>query len=313
VPKAAYRRSRLVAATSAAAVAGALGLAGCAASPAGGAGEAGGVIHVVAAENFWGSIAGQLGGTHVHVRSLVDNPDADPHDYEPTAADARAVATADVVLVNGVGYDEWASRLASADAVPGRVLLVAGDVVGAKQGDNPHLWYDPADVQKVVEQLVSTYQRLQPSAAADFDRLHQSFETTALSAYDAVVGDIKARYSGTKIGASESIVAMLAPPLGLDLVTPAGFLKAVSEGTDPTAADKTEADQQITDHDIAVYVYNSQNASPDVQRQVEAATAAGIPVTTITETMVPRTATWQQWQSAQLVRLRDALGQAGAA
>jgi zinc/manganese transport system substrate-binding protein len=100
---------------------------------------------------------------------------------------------------------------------------------------------------------------------------------------------------------------MLTPALGLDLVTPPGFLKAVTEGTDPTAADTSTVDQQIATREIAVYVYNSQNATPDVQQQVAAARAAGIPVTTITETMVPADGTWQQWQTTQLEALRRAL------
>ena len=103
---------------------------------------------------------------------------------------------------------------------------------------------------------------------------------------------------------------MLAPALGLDLVTPPAFLKAISEGTDPSAADKATIDAQISGQKIKVYVYNSQNATPDVQTQIAAAKAAGIPVTTITETMVPATATWQQWQTTQLEELRDALAKA---
>ena len=103
---------------------------------------------------------------------------------------------------------------------------------------------------------------------------------------------------------------MLAPALGLDLITPPSFLEAISEGTDPTAADKATIDQQITTTQIKVYVYNSQNATPDVQAQIDEARAAGIPVTTITETMTPPTATWQQWQTAQLGALRAALAEA---
>lgn len=286
--------------------------AGCAtAPPPGGADAASGrPIRLVAAENFWGSIAAQLGGPFVQVTSLVDNPDADPHDYEPTPADARAMATADVVLVNGVGYDTWASRLAAADANPDQTLVTVGTVVGADAGDNPHRWYDPADVDAVADELTATYRRVDPAHAADFDRLRETFATTGTAAYRAVVADIRERFAGTPIGASESIVAMVAPALGLELVTPAGFLRAVSEGTEPTAADKATVDQQIVTRAIAVYVYNSQNATPDVQQQIDAARAAGIPVTTVTETMVPADGTWQGWQTGQLMALRDALATA---
>jgi zinc/manganese transport system substrate-binding protein len=112
------------------------------------------------------------------------------------------------------------------------------------------------------------------------------------------------------VGASESIFAMVAPALGLDLLTPPAFLTAVSEGTDPTAADKATVDQQISRKKIKVYVYNPQNSTPDVQSQVNAARAGGVPVTRLTETMVPATTTWQEWQTGQLVALRDALAKA---
>lgn len=268
------------------------------------------VIRVVAAENFWGSIAAQLGGPHVQVINMIDSPNADPHDYEATAADARAMALADLVLINGIGYDTWATRLAAADPSPHRIVLTVGDVVRVPAGGNPHRWYSPDDVGTVVDRLVADYQKLDPSHTADFEALKSSFETTALADYKATVSQIRTRYAGTPVGASESIFALLARALGLDLITPPSLLKAVSEGADPTAADKATVDAQIAGRRIKVYVYNEQNATPDVQSQIGAARAAGIPVTTITETMVPATATWQAWQTSQLQRLRDALARA---
>jgi zinc/manganese transport system substrate-binding protein len=295
-------------------MASAVGLAGCGNASSGSAGIAGGgaslTLQVVAVENYWGSIAAQLGGSHVRVSSIIDSPDADPHDYEPTAADARALAAADVVVINGVGYDAWASKLVAANPAPSRAVLTVGDLVGVKQGGNPHLWYNPDDVITVADQLTAAYTKADPVDAADFQARRTAFENTDLAAYKAVVAEIRTRYAGVPVGASESIFAMVAPALGLDLRTPPSFLKAISEGTDPSAADKATIDAQITGRQIKVYVYNSQNATPDIQTQIAAAKAAGIPVTTITETMVPATATWQQWQTAQLLALREALAQA---
>ncbi len=271
------------------------------------------VLSVVAAENFWGSIAAQVGGRQVRVRSIIDSPAADPHDYEATAADARAIAAADLVLVNGIGYDAWASKLVAADPNPARLTVTVGTVVGVPDGGNPHRWYNPVDVQHVVAVLTADYQRLDPADSAYFAQQAATFETTALAPYRAVIAEIRAKYAGTPVGASESIVAMLTPALGLDLVTPPGFLRAISEGTDPTAADKSTIDAQINGKKIKVYVYNSQNATPDVQAQIAAARARGIPVTSITETLTPATASWQQWQTTQLVALRDALAAAAGA
>jgi zinc/manganese transport system substrate-binding protein len=277
---------------------------------AGSLGSGGTVLHVVAAENFWGSIAEQLGGDRVEVTSIVDSPDADPHDYEPTTADARSIAAADLVLVNGVGYDAWAAKIAAANDRPGQTVLDVGKLLGVPDGSNPHRWYNPDDVARVVDQLSADYQRLHPADAGYFARRRTDFDTTGTRAYHAVIADIKAKYSGQPIGASESIVATLAPALGLDLVTPPDFLRAVSEGDDPTPKDKALIDRQIATRQIAVYVYNSQNATPDIQRQLSEARHQGIPVTSITETLVPANASWQDWQTAQLESLRSALAEA---
>src|SRR3954471_2643430 len=138
-----------------------------------------GRLSVVAVEDFWGSIAKQLGGDHVEVKSLIASPDTDPHDYEPTPRDARALAAAKVVITNGIGYDGWADKLLAANRVSGRAVIDVGDLVGSKDGDNPHQWYSPAAVDKVIAQIAAEYKKLDPADAADFDRQRTAFETTA--------------------------------------------------------------------------------------------------------------------------------------
>jgi zinc/manganese transport system substrate-binding protein len=278
------------------------------AGSSGGAGST--VISVVAAENFWGSLAQQLGGDHVKVTSIIDNPDADPHDYEPTAADGRTIAGAGLAIINGVGYDAWATKLVDANPATNRTVLTVGDLVGVKDGGNPHRWYNPADVRKVIDQITTDLKKADPADATFFDHQHDTVLTTNLKTYFDLIAQIKATYGGTPVGASESIFAMLAPATGLNLLTPAAFLTAISEGSDPTAQDKATIDAQIKNKQIKVYVYNSQNATPDVQLQVDAAKAAGIPVTTITETLTPAGASFQDWQVAQLTALKQALATA---
>ena len=283
---------------------------GAASALAGPGSTVGGPVQVVAAENFWGSIAAQLGGDRVRVTSVISNPATDPHDYEPTAVDARTLAGAQLVIVNGIGYDPWAPKLLAANPVGGRLTLTVGDVVGIEAGGNPHRWYSPPDVQQVIAAIVADYKRLDPTDAAYFDRQRTAFETKGLAAYKSEIATIRKRYAGTPVGASESIFAPLAQALGLTLVTPASFLRAISEGTDPTAKDVTTIDRQIARRELKVWVFNSQNSTPDVQRLTDAARARGIPVTTITETLTPATATFQAWQVAQLRALRAALARA---
>jgi zinc/manganese transport system substrate-binding protein len=273
----------------------------------GSAAPRGGALQVVAAENFWGSIASQLGGDRVHVTSLITNPATDPHEYEPTAVDARTLAGAKLAIVNGIGYDPWAPKLLSANPVQGRIVLTVGDVVGVKAGGNPHRWYSPGDVQRMIAAIVADFMKLDPKHAAYFARQKAIFETKGLAAYKAEIAFIRHRYAGVPVGASESIFALMASALGLKLVTPPAFLKAISEGTDPTAQDKATVDRQIAKREIKVWVFNSQNGTPDVARLTSAARRRGIPVTTITETLTPATATFEAWQVAQLRALRAAL------
>jgi zinc/manganese transport system substrate-binding protein len=289
-----------------------LALAGCSTSPSNTTtnSSGGATINVVAAENFWGSLAEQLGGTHVKVTSIINNPDADPHDYEATAADGRAIAAAKLVIINGVGYDAWATKLADANPSSARTTLTVGDLVGVKDGDNPHRWYNPDNVKQVIDQITADYKKIDPADAAFFDTQHSTVLSTNLKTYFDTIDQIKATYAGTPVGASESIFAMLSPALGLNLLTPSSFLTAISEGSDPTAADKATIDAQIKTKQIKVYVYNSQNATPDIQAQVTAAKAQGIPVSIITETLTPAGASFQDWQVAQLTALKQALAQA---
>ncbi|MEV5508132.1 metal ABC transporter solute-binding protein, Zn/Mn family [Streptomyces orinoci] len=267
-------------------------------------------IEVVAAENFWGSIAAQLGGDHAHVTSVITNPDTDPHDYEPKAADARTMAAARYVIVNGIGYDAWADKLIAANPGSGRTELKVGDLVGVKPGGNPHRWYSPDDVHKVIERITADYQQADPADAAYFAQRKKDFESKDLAGYTTLISQIKSKYAGTPIGASESIVTPLSEGLGLKMLTPESFLDAMSEGADPTAKDKAAIDDQIKHQQIKVYVYNSQNSTPDVRAQVKEAKDAGIPVATVTETLTPAGATFQQWQTAQLKGIAEALAKA---
>jgi zinc/manganese transport system substrate-binding protein len=279
-------------------------LAGCSAQAA----DDHGKLPAVAAENFWGSLATQLGGDRVHVTSIVHKPGADPHDYEPTPADARTMAVAKLAIVNGVGYDPWATKLLDANPESGRVVLNVGKLVGVSGGGNPHRWYSPADVQQVIDAIVAAYKKLDPRGSAYFDRQRTKLESQGLARYRQLIASIRQSHSGLPVGASESIFEPLAAGLGLGLVTPAGYMNAVSEGGDPTAADRATVDRQIRSRQIRLWVYNSQNATPDVQRLTSEARAAGIPVVTVTETPEPASASFQDWQVRQLEQIARALG-----
>jgi zinc/manganese transport system substrate-binding protein len=271
-------------------------------------GQAGSTLQVVAAENVWGSIASQVGGARAHVTSVIVNPDADPHSYDATPGDARQIAQAQYVIVNGVGYDPWASKLLAANPVAGRRVFTVGDLFGKHDGDNPHLWYSPRYVDEVVDRIAGDLAAIDPADAAYFHTQGTRYKTVALAGYHRTIAAIRERHSGTRVGATESIFAYLADPLGLRLLTPYSYLKAISDGADPSAADKAEVENEIAAREINVLVFNSQNSTPDVQSLVDKARARGIPVVPITETLTPAGTTVQAWQTAQLRSLLRALG-----
>ncbi|MSP79064.1 MAG: ABC transporter substrate-binding protein [Dehalococcoidia bacterium] len=267
-------------------------------------------VKVVAIENFWGSIATQVGGSHVQVTNIINNPNADPHDYEPTAADARAIADAQYVIVNGAGYDAWADKLLAANPSKSRKVLNIGDALGKKEGDNPHLWYSPEYVMTVAGRIRDDLKTIDSANASAYDQAEQQYISVGLKQYTSHINDIKAKYAGTPVGATESIFSYLAPALGLNLITPPSYLNAVSAGEDVTASDEATVEKQIGQKQIKILVYNSQNTPPNVQLLIDKAKAAGIPVATVNETLTPATASLQDWQSAQLQGIADALQKA---
>ena len=271
---------------------------------------ASGPVRVVAAENVWGSIAAQVGGERVRVTSVITNPSTDPHDYEPTAQDARAFASAQYAIVNGAGYDAWAQQLLDANPNNARRELDVGKLAGRKAGDNPHMWYSPTIIHQVADQIATDLARLDVAGAASFDRQNSAFQTVALMPYHDLIASIQGEYAGTPVGATESIFADLATASGLSLLTPPDLMKAIAEGEDLTADDKATMSQQISQKQIKVLVFNEQNATSDVNGFVSAARAAGIPVVAITETLAPSGASFQDWQVAQLRALEAALAQA---
>jgi zinc/manganese transport system substrate-binding protein len=267
---------------------------------------ASGVLQVVAAEGFWGDIASQLGGTRANVQSVVTDPNADPHEYESSANDARAVATADIVILNGAGYDGWGQKLLQASPDHGRKVLVVADLLGKKSGDNPHFWYGPNYAIKVADEITAEYRSLDPADATYFDHRRATF-TTALEPYMSRLAEIKQRFAGTPVGATETIFVYLAEYVGLKLISPPEFMQAVSEGNDPPAAAVVTFHEQIARKAIRVLVYNVQTATAVTTNLRIEATRQSIPVVGVSETLQPAGASFQDWQVRQLMALEDAL------
>lgn len=264
------------------------------------------VINVLAAENFYGNIAGQLGGERVHVTSILSDPNVDPHEYESSVNDAKAVAAADLVIENGGGYDDWMDKLLSGSPSGKRVLLKAYDIAGNKLPDNEHVWYDLDNAQGIAQSISSALQKLDPADASFFSGKLKDFQQSLVKVRQKMA-EIRSKWNGTPVGLTETIFLYQAKPLGLVVLTPFEFQKAIAEGNDPPADTVVLTENQVKGKKIKVLIYNEQTISPITTKLQEEAKSAGIPILPVTETM-PSAMNYQNWMLSQLTTLAQALG-----
>jgi zinc/manganese transport system substrate-binding protein len=263
-------------------------------------------LNIVAAENFWGSIVAQLAGRAGRVTSIINNPNLDPHSYESNSSDARAFATADYVVLNGAGYDAWGTRLISGNPNPRRRVLTVATLLGKKEGDNPHFWYSPDYVSAVMDRMEADLKSLDPADSSYFDARRQVVNQ-AFGPYFSTLDEIRSRFAGTPVASTESLFVYLANYLGLTVVSPVDFMNAVAEGNDPPAPSVRQFQAQITARQARVLVYNKQTATDVTSNLKKLATAAGVPVVGVTETIQPPGASFEHWFEAELISLENAL------
>jgi zinc/manganese transport system substrate-binding protein len=266
-----------------------------------------GRVSVVAAENFYGDIAAQIGGQYVSVTSILSDPNADPHLFEPGTANAASVAHAALVIENGVGYDAFMDRLLAASQAGHRVVVTIADALGITGAEaNPHLWYDVPRLSDVAKAIADGLGRADPT--------HRAFFQDGLSRFNAsleplrqAVEEIKAKDSGAPVAYTEPVPEYLLQAAGLSVRTPEGFARAIEEGNDPTPQAVAAMEALFTGHQVRVLLYNSQATSPITDRIRQLAQQNGIPIVAVTETL-PRGSTFVQWQLAQVQALAKALG-----
>jgi zinc/manganese transport system substrate-binding protein len=295
---------KLISAFAGAIAAATLGLAGT--GTGAGAASAPRLVHVVAAENFWGNIANQLGGRDVSVTSLITNPNADPHLFETDASDAATLAEAQVVIENGAGYDTWMRQLLSADGGSPRIVDAA-NVLHVTGGDpNPHLWYDIPRVPSVAAAITTALTKAAPQDAATFRANLATFDAS-LAPLDATLASIKSRFHNVPVAYTERVPGYALAVAHLDVKTPTGFARAIEDGTDPSPADTLAMQRLLTNHDINVLLYNVQTVTPVTSQMRDLARRHGIPVVGVSETMPAGASSYQRWQQSQLTALLHAL------
>jgi zinc/manganese transport system substrate-binding protein len=271
--------------------------------------SSGKVVQVVAAENFWGSLASQLGGAHAHVISIVSNPNTDPHEYESSSANAQAIATADLVIVNGAGYDTWSLSLIAASNTPNQQVLNVQELINQPVDVNPHFWYSPYYVNDTVKGMYNELVSVDPADTAYFHQQYATLNASLWQSYMSREVEIKQQFGGTPVAATEDIFVYLANASGLKVVSPLGFMQAVAEGNDPSAQDVATFQEllQAGNGSVHVLAYNEQTVTPLTQSIKSLAAQNQIPTIGVTETIQPPDVAFQVWMGSELIALQNAL------
>jgi zinc/manganese transport system substrate-binding protein len=264
-------------------------------------------VDVVVSVDQWGGIVSELGGACAKVTTLLASSSIDPHDYEPSPADAVKFSGAQLVVVNGGHYDEWATKLAAGSA-PAAPVIDAVQVSGLDQnGTNPHTWYNPTAVTQMADAVTAELSKLAPPAADYFAQRRSEF-ATSLKSYDDLIAAIKKGASGKPYAATEGVFDYMASALGLTNDTPAGYQTAANNESDPSPADLDAYLGLLRDKGVDVLIYNTQTEGSVPQQLRTAAESAGVPVVEVTETVAPGAKSFEAWQVDQLTALAKALG-----
>ena len=279
---------------------------GACAAPAATTPSGGPAIQVLGTENFYADLLAQIGGERVTASSILNDPSADPHEYEASPAAAKLVADSKLVIVNGIGYDDFMDKLLGAATRPDRVVINVQDILGVKDDVNVHVWYDPATMPKVADAATEALSKLDPQNAAYFAAQRTKY-LAGLKVISDKVGALKAKYAGAPVAFTENVAGYLTDAIGLKVLTPPAFMEAIESGTDPAPADVAAERNLITGRKVKVLLYNSQVTSPLTQQIHDLADRSGVPIVGVAETIPPAFKTFQEWQLAQLTEIEKAL------
>jgi zinc/manganese transport system substrate-binding protein len=266
-----------------------------------------GVINAIGAENEYADVLAQIGGQYVHVASILNNPNTDPHTFESSPSVAREVSRAGLIVQNGVGYDEFMNKMEAASANSKRQVIVVQHLLGLPDSTpNPHLWYDPKTMPAVATAIAADLSILQPSHAAYF-RANATKFVASLAPWLHAIAVFKAQYGGTPMATTEPVADYLLQAMGADNLTPFGFQADIMNGTDPTPQDITLETGFFAKHQVKVFCYNEQVVSSLTASIRDTAQKNGVPVVGVYETMPTPGYTYQSWMLAEVQAIQKAV------
>ena len=255
------------------------------------------LLRVVAAENFYGDIARQIGGNDVSVTSILANPDQDPHLFEVSPSVARAVSDAGLIIENGIDYDPWMDRLIEAAQVPANHVVIVSALTGHHSGDNPHVWYDPATMPALARALQAIFATADPAHAAGYAQRLARFEATMTPLQERISG-LRQKLKGARVTATEPVFGYMLTALGLESLNQR-FQLAVMNETEASASDVAAFEDDLRHHRVRMLIVNRQASNAVADRMKNIALGAGVPVVAASETE-PRGLSYQPWILGEL-------------
>ena len=261
-------------------------------------------IRVVAAENFYGDVARQVGGSDVSVTSILANPDQDPHLFELSPSVARAVSSAEILIENGLDYDPWMDRLIAATQMPNRQVIVAASLVGRHAGDNPHVWYDPATMSALARAVSAAYTAADPAHAAGYAQRLARFEAT-MTPLLAKIAALRGKLQGSQVTATEPVFDDMIAALGM-VSHDRRFQRAVMNETEASASDVAAFEDGLRSHRVRLLIVNRQASNAVADRMRSIAVSAGVPVVGASE-LQPAGVSYQAWMLGELDAVEKAM------
>lgn len=264
--------------------------------------EKNGTIEVAASVNQWGTVAKALGGDNVNVTSIINSTNVDAHDYEPTTSDIAKLQKAQVIIVNGAGYDAWAVK---ATQTANAIIVNAAEIGGVNDGENPHVWFS-ADVRKAVAQAITeAYEQADAAKKNDFDKMNDQW-TAEENNVESKIAEVKQKTDGLAYAATESVASYLAEDMGLADATPSGYARATANESEPTPTDIKQFTDALKAGEIKLLVVNTQEESELTDKITDAAKSVEVPMVELTEQMPEQYDSLTAWMEG----LVDAFSQA---
>jgi zinc/manganese transport system substrate-binding protein len=255
-------------------------------------------LKIVAAENFYGEVAQQIAGDEAGVTSILTNPNQDPHEFTSSASTAKAVADADVVIYSGIGYDSWMEKLLASGGKKGRVVICVADLIGAKDGDNPHIWYKPETMPALADKLWNVLSPDPETKPTVYAMRARAFKDSMNPVLDKIAA-IRAKYEGTPVTATEPVFGYMAEALGLKMLNYDFQIKIMNDA-EPGADETVAFEKSLKSKSAKMLFYNSQVTDPTTERLKKIAEDSGVPIVGATETQPPGPKTYVDWMINEL-------------